>query len=159
MREFPETCNETGEFRIGELAEKAGVTIRTVRYYEELGLLKSRDRKAAGHRRYGKRDLVALKRIKELKDYGLSLGDIIEIAKLARTDPTGNSSRLKLIARYREKLEEAEERKRKIESYIDELEWHIEQLENVENFQSCPGEECERCKFKGICSFAEGGLT
>jgi len=38
------------------------------------------------------------------------------------------------------------------------LEWHIEQLENVRNFQSCPGEECEWCKFKGICSFAENGL-
>lgn len=157
MGKVRETCTDTGEFRIGELAEQAGVTIRTVRYYEELGLLKSKARKTSGHRRYGKRDLVALKRIKELKDYGLSLGDIIEITKLARTDPTGNRSRLKLVTRYREKLGEAIERKKKIESYIHDLEWHIEQLENVENFQSCPGQECERCKFKGICSFAENG--
>ena len=155
MSDIRRPCIDKGEFRIGELAEYAGVTIRTIRYYEELGLLKSKARKESEHRRYTRRDLVALKRIKELKDYGLSLNEIIEIANLSRTDPTGNRSRLKLIVKYREKLREALERKRKIEAYIGELNWHIEQLESVKNFQSCPGEECETCKFKGLCSFAE----
>ena len=159
MGDIDRACYDTEDFRIGELAEHAGVTIRTVRYYEELGLLKSKARKESAHRRYTKRDLVALRRIKELKDYGLSLNEIIEIAKLARTDPTGNKTRLKLITKYRERLQEAMERKRKIEIYIDELNWHIDQLENVKNFQSCPGKECETCKFKGICSFAENGLS
>jgi DNA-binding transcriptional MerR regulator len=138
--------------RIGELARKAGVTIRAIRYYEELGILAPPARPNR-HRRYTDGDLVHLQRVHQLKGYGLSLGEIREIFELAREDPTGEKSRLRLLARYREKWREAADRRLRLEQYMRELEWHVEQLEAVGDFRSCPGEECRQCRFAGICKF------
>ena len=140
-------------YRIGELAQKAGVTARTIRYYEELGILASPRRPQARHRRYSQKDLLRLQRVQQLKSFGLSLGEISEIFELARQDPSGEKSRLRLLTRYREKWREATKRRERIEAYIADLEWHVDQLERVGNFQACPGEECNSCRYTGICKF------
>jgi len=138
--------------RIGELARRAGVTIRTIRYYEELGILAPPER-ASLHRRYTDTDLVHLQRVQQLKGYGLALGEIREIFELAREDPTGEKSRRRLLDRYREKWREAADRRLRLEQYMRELEWHVQQLEAVGDFRSCPGEECRQCRFAGMCKF------
>jgi DNA-binding transcriptional MerR regulator len=56
------------EHRIGEVAARAGVTTRTLRYYEELGLLTPSSRTAGGARRYSDEDVAVLSRIRELRD-------------------------------------------------------------------------------------------
>jgi MerR family copper efflux transcriptional regulator len=140
-------------YRIGELAQKAGVTARTIRYYEELGILSAPRRPQARHRRYSQKDLLHLQRVQQLKGYGLTLGEIREIFDLSREDPSGEKSRLQLLSRYREKLREAVQRRERIEAYIDDLEWHIDQLQRVGNFQACPGEECRSCRYTAICKF------
>jgi DNA-binding transcriptional MerR regulator len=53
--------------RIGEVAEQAGVSTRTVRYYEQVGLLEDVDRSPGGTRRYSKRDVETLLRVRELQ--------------------------------------------------------------------------------------------
>jgi DNA-binding transcriptional MerR regulator len=143
-------------WRIGELARQAGVTVRAIRYYEELGILAPPARPSR-HRRYTDSDLVHLQRVQQLKGYGLSLGEIREIFELAREDPTGEKSRLRLLSRYREKWREAADRRLRLEQYMQELEWHVEQLEAVGNFRSCPGEECRECRFAGMCKFYKEG--
>ena len=140
-------------YRIGELAQKAGVTARTIRYYEELGILAVPRRPQARHRRYSEKDLLHLQRVHQLKSFGLALGEIREIFDLSRQDPSGEKSRLRLLTRYREKWREAMKRKERIEAYIGDLEWHVDQLERVGNFQACPGEECRNCRYTGICKF------
>ena len=140
-------------YRIGELAQKAGVTARTIRYYEELGILSAPRRPQARHRRYSQKDLLHLQRVQQLKGYGLTLGEIREIFDLSRQDPSGEKSRLRLLTRYREKWREAMKRKERIDAYIGDLEWHIDQLERVGNFQACPGEECRSCRYTAICKF------
>ena len=69
--------------RIGELAREAGTTPRTVRYYEEIGLLPSAGARAAGaHREYGSADLERLLLILRLKDLlGLSLDELREVVR------------------------------------------------------------------------------
>jgi DNA-binding transcriptional MerR regulator len=64
--------------RIGELAREAGVTPRTVRYYEEIGLLpESASRPAGSHREYGSEDLARLRELVRLKHMlGLSLDEL-----------------------------------------------------------------------------------
>ncbi len=62
--------------RIGELADLAGVSTRTVRHYHHIGLLAEPERLANGYRSYGLAHVVALLRIRRLAELGLSLDEI-----------------------------------------------------------------------------------
>jgi DNA-binding transcriptional MerR regulator len=67
----------TEQFRIGELARRAGSTPRAVRYYEELGLLPERGRPRGGHRMYDEQDEQRLKELLHIKELlGLSLNEL-----------------------------------------------------------------------------------
>jgi DNA-binding transcriptional MerR regulator len=143
--------DEGFEYRIGELAEMFGVTARTIRYYEELGLLEAAGREEGGHRRYPERNVIHLKRIQQLKDYDLSLAEIRELFDLARRDRSGEQVRSRLAQKYREKLEEAQKRRTALDSYIADLGWHIEQLEKVKDFNECPGLSCDSCSWSDKC--------
>jgi DNA-binding transcriptional MerR regulator len=67
-------------FQIGEAADRTGLTQRTLRYYEEKGLLPPPSRMEGGFRLYSEADIQRLERIKELKDLlGFSLADIREM--------------------------------------------------------------------------------
>lgn len=144
-------------YRIGELARKAGVTARTVRYYESLGLLKSQDRQDGSQRHYTDEDLVYLTRIIQLKNYGLSLDEIAEIIRLGNEDSTGQKRRLELIKQYRKLLSREIQHLNAVKALISDLTWHVEQLESVDhNFQQCPGSACAKCEFKDRCEFYQG---
>jgi DNA-binding transcriptional MerR regulator/uncharacterized glyoxalase superfamily protein PhnB len=62
--------------RVGELAAATGLTVRTLHYYEEIGLLVASDRTDAGHRLYADADVERLYRICLLRRLGLPLGEI-----------------------------------------------------------------------------------
>lgn len=67
-------------FTIEQVAAKTGLTKRTLRYYEEVGLLPPTDRTEGNYRRYTEADLKRLDDIKKLRDLlGFSLADIREI--------------------------------------------------------------------------------
>jgi MerR family transcriptional regulator, repressor of the yfmOP operon len=69
--------------RIGEVAEQVGVTTRTIRYYEELGLLGAAAHRTKGaHRLYGQADVVRLQGLIRLRDLlGLSLEELVSLAE------------------------------------------------------------------------------
>ena len=69
-------------FRIGEIAAQAGVTPRTIRYYEELGLLGTADPRSKGaHRQYTEADVSRLRELIRLRDLlGLSLEELVALA-------------------------------------------------------------------------------
>lgn len=62
--------------RSSELARAAGVTVRTVRHYHQLGVLPEPDRSANGYRAYGVRHLARLLRIRQLSLLGIPLEDV-----------------------------------------------------------------------------------
>lgn len=62
--------------RVGELARKTGLTIRTLHYYEEIGLLVPGHRTESGHRVYGPADILLLQQIVCLRQLGFELADI-----------------------------------------------------------------------------------
>ena len=67
-------------FQIGDASERTGLTQRTLRYYEEKGLLRSPARMEGGFRLYSGDDIDRLERIKELRELlGFSLADIKEM--------------------------------------------------------------------------------
>ncbi|MGZ4269084.1 MAG: MerR family transcriptional regulator [Solirubrobacteraceae bacterium] len=69
---------ETAPLRIGEVARRVGTTPRTIRYYEEIGLLgDGGEREAGQHRTYSERDVDRLRDALRLKDLlGLSLDEL-----------------------------------------------------------------------------------
>ncbi|MFC4561036.1 MerR family transcriptional regulator [Nocardiopsis mangrovi] len=62
-----------------EIAELAGISVRSVRHYHEVGLLPEPERRSNGYKQYGAAHLVRLLRIKRLADLGVGLGAIAEI--------------------------------------------------------------------------------
>jgi len=69
-----------GAMRIGTVAERLGVSTRTLRYYEELGLVTPSDRSAGGARRYREADFARVARIRELQAVlGFNLDEIREV--------------------------------------------------------------------------------
>ena len=71
------------ELRIGEVAKLAGTTPRTIRYYEEIGLLPSASgRQPGAHRTYAEADVERLTELLRLKDLlGLSLEELKELVE------------------------------------------------------------------------------
>ena len=69
--------------RIGEVAQRVGVTPRTIRYYEELGLLSSGSTRDKGaHRTYAEPDVGRLQELIRLRDLlGLTLEELVELAE------------------------------------------------------------------------------
>jgi MerR family transcriptional regulator, repressor of the yfmOP operon len=75
---------QTGErsYRIGEVAERAGVTTRTIRYYEELGLLGTAERTKGAQRLYSEADITRLEELIRLRDLlGLTLEELVALAE------------------------------------------------------------------------------
>ncbi len=62
--------------KIGEMASRTGLTVRTLHYYDELGLLSPSVRSDAGYRLYNRADVARLHRILALRQLGLPLADI-----------------------------------------------------------------------------------
>ncbi|MCP9956334.1 MerR family transcriptional regulator [Streptomyces sudanensis] len=65
-----------GTWSIGELAGHAGTTVKTVRFYSDLGLLPEVSRSAGGHRRYGPDSLDRLRLIRSLRGLGLPVAEV-----------------------------------------------------------------------------------
>jgi len=68
--------------QIGDVAERVGLSLRTVRYYEEMGLISPSSRSEGGFRLYSEDDVRRLTLVKRMKALGLSLGEMGELVKL-----------------------------------------------------------------------------
>jgi len=66
--------------QIGEVAKKLGITTRTIRYYEEIGLMGPPERLGGGARMYSRADVLRLKFILKLKELGITLREMQELA-------------------------------------------------------------------------------
>ena len=87
----------TASYRIGELAAKVGMTERTIRYYEEVGLLESVKRLDGGIRVYTDDDVRRLKFIRKLKVLGLSLQEMNELEGMYKTHRSNRAVLPRLI--------------------------------------------------------------
>ena len=93
---------------IGVIAKRAGVPIKTIRYYEEVGLLPKPARTASQYRLYAPETIDRLQFIKKAQNLGLQLADIREILDLAdrRRCPCGHVQWLlrRRLAELRQKI-------------------------------------------------------
>lgn len=92
--------------RIGELADRAGTTTRTLRYYESLGLLPPAERTANGYRSYGDEHVRLLQQIRTLQDFGFGLEETRPFVDCLRAGHTAGDTCAASLAVYRRKLAE-----------------------------------------------------
>jgi DNA-binding transcriptional MerR regulator len=91
--------------RIGELAERAGTTTRALRYYESRGLLPAR-RAVNGYRTYDESDLLLLRQIRTLQDFGFDLEETRPFVECLRAGHPAGDACPASLAVYRAKLAE-----------------------------------------------------
>jgi len=119
--------------QIGELARQAGVSVRAIRYYEELGLIRPEKRSRGGFRLYGPEIHKRLSVICFLKEMGLSLTEIQQIL-LAKKPSGGDRATVEfLIEVFREKLRMLESRIQTLNEMKAELANAISILRSCEN--------------------------
>jgi MerR family transcriptional regulator, copper efflux regulator len=119
-----------GRMRIGELTERAGVTPRTVRYYESIGLIPQGEREGQGQHYYTEETLARLRKIAQLKKLGLSLDEIGEVIDLYFIDPSGVQAKQKVLAVLRQHLTEVDQKISGYQQFRTDLEAHIERFEH-----------------------------
>lgn len=107
--------------RIGELASRTGASPRSLRYYEQRGLLRSQ-RGAGGHRSYDEADIAQIEFIRGLLAAGLSTGVIGEILRSCDRAP-GNGASLSttMLREERERLTGCIERLLAARVHLDEF--------------------------------------
>jgi len=125
-------------YTISQLAEQFDVSTRTIRYYEERGLI-SPIRTESGQRLYTKKDCAVLKLILRGKRFGFSLEEIHEMISLFDSDRTGRKQLEKTIAYGEQKLKEVTERiedlmqlKQEMESILADFRERLQKLEGSE---------------------------
>jgi DNA-binding transcriptional MerR regulator len=110
---------DTNVWRVGEVAKLTGLSVRTLHYYEEMGLLTPSDRTETGHRRYTEADLARLQQILSLKSIGFSLEEIRDCLNNPGFSPlTVLSLHMEQIRRHIEALMELHKR---LETVADRL--------------------------------------
>nr|WP_227752008.1 MerR family DNA-binding transcriptional regulator [Viridibacillus sp. JNUCC-6] len=118
---------------ITDIAKEFDVTTRTIRYYEELGLL-SPQRTDAKKRIYTNSDYAKLKLIFRGKRYGFSLDEIKEMVLLFDKDRTGKKQLERTVAYGKLKMAEIDEKMRELQEIRDELEtMHLDFTEKLNN--------------------------
>jgi Cu(I)-responsive transcriptional regulator len=83
--------------RIGTVAERSGVPAKTIRYYEEVGLIEAADRTASGYRDYDHYDVETLRFIQRARSLGFSVNEVASLLALWR-DRQRASAQVKKLA-------------------------------------------------------------
>ena len=115
--------------RIGDVAGRAGVTPRTIRYYEGIGLLPPGEREGTGHHHYTDETVDRLRKIDQLKKLGLSLDEIQGVIDLYFSDASGIQGKRKVIDILRGHLVETDEKIASLQSFRAEIRANIALLE------------------------------
>ena len=93
--------------RTGQVAQRAGVNVETLRFYERKGLLEAPPRRASGFREYPEEVVVRIRFIKRAQQLGFSLREILELLKLA---VDGETVCAEVRTRTEKKIADIEER-------------------------------------------------
>ncbi|MEO1160563.1 MAG: MerR family transcriptional regulator, partial [Pseudomonadota bacterium] len=87
------------EYSVGQLARLAGVSVRTLHHYDDIGLLKPAHVGANGYRLYGRIELLRLQEIMFYRDVGLSLDEVERLLD-------GPANAVERLIRHRDRLQE-----------------------------------------------------
>ena len=118
---------------IGHISELTGVTAKTIRYYESIGLIPEPPRRASGYRDYGDTDVATLRFVSKARKLGFSLKDVTQ-----------------LLGLWQDRNRSSAEVKAQTARHITEIEQRIDELEAVRRTlldlsRRCHGDERPDC--------------
>jgi DNA-binding transcriptional MerR regulator len=102
-------------FKVGEIAKRTGLSIRTLHYYDEIGLLSPSHHTESGHRMYGHEALARLQQIVSLRELGFSLDEVRDT--LERPE----HSALRVVELHIDRLDEQIDRQRRLRSRLEAI--------------------------------------
>lgn len=111
--------------KVGELARRTGLTVRTLHHYDEIGLLRPSQHSDSGHRLYTAGDVARLQQIASLRQLGFSLDEIRDC--LSRPD----FSPLEVISLHLARLREQVEFQRQLCDQLEAIATHLRTAGNV----------------------------
>ena len=119
-----------GTYAIGEISRLVELSQRTIRYYEEIGLLHSVRRIENGKRVYTDNDVRRLKFISRLKVLGLSLAEMVELEKIYRKQRNNREILPKLLQILDERAVQIDERVAQLVALKKEIREYQQRLRN-----------------------------
>ncbi|MFQ5344912.1 MAG: heavy metal-responsive transcriptional regulator [Mariprofundus sp.] len=120
--------------KIGELSRQTGVSVDTIRYYEQRGLIPAAERLPSGYRQYVSGDVSRLKFIVQAKDLGFTLEEIGQLLAIRADDRACDEVRAVAEA----KAAEIDGRIRKLSRMRQTLLTLAEQCEQTSDTNPCP---------------------
>ena len=133
--------------QVGEVAKKAGTTIRTVRYYMDEGFIEAADRSPGGFYLFEPEVADTVYYIQKLKDAGLALKDIKAIYRARHDSETGHEGHLKVIDRLEAQKALLEQKISDYRFLKSEIEAAIDIAVLCEGCQKAPTREnCGDCR-------------
>lgn len=111
--------------KIQELAEKTGLTVHTIRFYEKEGLLDNRhvQREENNYRNYSDKAIERLKLVMKFKSLGCSLAELKEVLQDHDTNTRTNQQVIEWI---NQKISEIEHKKDEYDQILETLNWMLE---------------------------------
>jgi len=122
------TIATEGTYAIGEISRLVELSQRTIRYYEEIGLLHSVRRIEKGKRVYTDDDVRRLKFISRLKVLGLSLAEMVELEKIYRKQRNNQEILPKLLEILDARAAQIDERVAQLETLKNEIREYQQRL-------------------------------
>jgi MerR family transcriptional regulator, thiopeptide resistance regulator len=136
---------ETVTFKIGDLSKRTGLSIRTLRYYDEIGLLSPSRRTESGYRVYGKQDIIRLQKVITLKQIGFSLEDVRRcldngdrpFAEMVQLHVAKVRKQIEMSQQLLQRLESIEQTATKLDPVpVEEVLQIIQVMDMLENYYS-----------------------
>jgi DNA-binding transcriptional MerR regulator len=122
---------EDGRYQIGYVADRVGLSLRTVRYYEEVGLVEPSGRTEGGFRLYTDDDIARLELVKQLKplDFSLEeLRELLDVRDRLERDDLSDDERTGLVERLAGYVQVAEQRCEQLREQLAAVEHVTQQL-------------------------------
>jgi DNA-binding transcriptional MerR regulator len=117
---------------IQEAAEKTGLTVHTLRYYERIGLVMPVGRAANGHRRYSQRDLNIIHTLNCWLKTGMSLDDIRRYVRLIQEGDSTAGERRELLEEHRKSVVRQIE---ELQATLELIDYKIQNYTDIEQEQ------------------------
>jgi len=125
-------CSEENKlYKIGEMADILGISPRTLRYYEQIGLLDGPSRVDGKVRYYNSKTAFLVKTIKDLQCMGLTLEEIREIRFLFQADPSREKPKQKMLEKLAEQKKNALSKMQELNRFIDQIDDYMKRIEMI----------------------------